>query len=55
MEPEEPGTIFDLREFRNPEKKTKYNVFWNEAETYIYEGVEQLLMIEGILALLISQ
>ena len=39
MEPEEPGTIFDLRELKNPEKKTKYNVFWNEAATYINEGV----------------
>ena len=39
MEPEEPGTIFDLRELKNPEKKTKYNVFWNETATYINEGV----------------
>ena len=39
MEPEEPGTIFDLRKLKNPEKKTNYNVFWNEAATYINEGV----------------
>eukprot|EP00731_Ephydatia_muelleri_P035700 Em0149g6a len=39
MEPEEPGTIFDLRELKNPEKKTTYNVFWNEAATYFNEGV----------------
>ena len=39
MEPDDPQTIFDLREVHCPEKKTKYEVFWAEAEKFINEDI----------------
>ena len=35
MEPEDPRTDVDLREVKSEEKKTKYDVFWDEARKYI--------------------
>ena len=35
MEPEDPRTVVDLRKVKSKEKKTKYNVFWDEARKYI--------------------
>lgn len=39
MEPEEPGTVVDLREVKSQETKTKYDVFWDETRKYINEEV----------------
>ncbi len=39
MEPDDPNIVFDLREVKRPEGKTKYDVFWNEAEKFINEDV----------------
>jgi len=39
MEPDDPQTVFDLREVQCPEKKTKYEIFWAEAEKFINEDI----------------
>ena len=39
MEPDDPQTIFDLREVRCSEKKTKHEGFWAEAEKFINEDI----------------
>ena len=39
MEPEDPQTVFDLREARSTKGTTKFDVFWEEAEKYINEDV----------------
>ena len=39
MEPEDPQTVFDLREARSTKGTTKFEVFWEEAEKYINEDV----------------
>ena len=39
MEPENPQTVFDLREARSTEGTTKFDVFWEKAEKYINEDV----------------
>ncbi len=40
MEPEDPTTIIDLREVKHAQAKTKFDVFWAEAEKYLNENVE---------------
>ena len=39
MEPEDPSTVVDLREVRSKESKTKFNVFWDEAQKFINEDL----------------
>ena len=39
MEPEDPNTIVDLREVKSTEKRTKFNVFWDEAQKFINEDL----------------
>ena len=39
MEPEDPGTVVDLREVRSKESKTKFSVFWDEAKKFINEDL----------------
>ena len=39
MEPDDSQTIFDLREVQCPEKKTKYEGFWAEAEKFLNEDI----------------
>lgn len=39
MEPEEPSTIFDLREVKSSVSRTKYQVFWGEAQKFINENI----------------
>ena len=39
MEPENPCTVVDLREVKSQEKKTKYDVFRDEARKYINEEI----------------
>ena len=39
MEPEDPSTVIDLREVRSKESKTKFNVFWDEAQKFINEDL----------------
>ena len=39
MKPDDPQTIFDPREVQCPEKKTKYTVFWAEAEKFINKDI----------------
>lgn len=39
MEPDDPQTVFDLREVPCPEKKTKYEILWAEAEKFIIEDI----------------
>ena len=39
MEPNEPSTVTDLREVKHPERKTKYDVFWNNAELFLSEDI----------------
>ena len=39
MEPEDPLTVFDLREALSTKGTTKFDVFWEEAEKYINEDV----------------
>ena len=48
MEPDEPSTVTDLREVKHPECKTKYDVFWNNAELFLSEALERLSMSVGI-------
>ena len=39
MEPDDPQTVFDLREARKPTGETKYQVFWDEAVKFINEDI----------------
>ena len=39
MEPEDPQTLFDLREARSTKGHTKFQAFWDEAAKYIDEDV----------------
>ena len=39
MEPEDPNTIVDLREVKNIETRTKFDLFWDEAKKYINEDL----------------
>lgn len=39
MEPEDPHTVVDLRNLECQEKKTQYDVFWDEAKKYIEEEI----------------
>ena len=39
MEPEDSRTVVDLRDVKSQEKKTKYDVFWDEARKYINEEI----------------
>ena len=40
MEPEDPRTVVDLREVKSQEKKTKYDVFWDEARSTSMKRLE---------------
>ena len=42
MEPEDPSTVVDLQEVTSKEGKTKFNVFWDEAQKFIRESVDSL-------------
>ena len=39
MEPEDPNTVVDLREVKNKDFRTKFEVFWSEAQKYINEDL----------------
>ena len=39
MEPDDSNLIIDLREVKHPERRTKYEAFWNEAEKFLNEDV----------------
>ena len=39
MEPEDPNTVIDLREVKNNDSKTKFDIFWDEAKKYINEDL----------------
>ena len=39
MEPEDPNTIVDLREVKKTETKTKFDVFWEQANKFISEEI----------------
>ena len=39
MEPESPTTVIDLREVKHTESRTKFDVFWAEAEKYLNEDI----------------
>ena len=39
MEPDDPQTVFDLREAHKPTGETKYQVFWDEAAKFINEDI----------------
>ena len=39
MEPEDPQTLFDLREACSTKRHTKFQAFWDEAAKYIDEDV----------------
>ena len=39
MEPDESSTVTDLREVKHPERKTKYDVFRNNAEMFLSEDI----------------
>ena len=39
MEPEDPNTIVDLREVKHSETRSKFEVFWGEAQKFINEDL----------------
>ena len=39
MEPEDPSTVVDLREVKHKDTRTKFEVFWSEAQKYINEDL----------------
>lgn len=39
LQPDDPMVIIDLREVKHPERRTKYDVFWNEAEKFLNEDI----------------
>ena len=39
MEPEDPQTVFDLREAQSIKGHTKFQVFWDEAAKFIEEDI----------------
>ena len=39
MEPDDPKVLIDLSEAKHSERRTKYNVFWSEAEKFLNEDV----------------
>ena len=39
MEPEDPNTVVDLREVKNKDSRTKFEVVWSEAQKYMNEDL----------------
>ena len=39
MEPEDPNTIVDLRKVKKTDTKTKFDVFWEQANKFINEEI----------------
>ena len=37
MEPDYPKTVVDLREVKNKDTRTKFKIFWSEAQMYVNE------------------
>ena len=39
MEPEDSNTVIDLREVRSNEGRTRFDIFWDEAQKFINEDL----------------
>ena len=39
MEPEDPNTVIDLREVRSKDGRTRFYIFWDEAQNFINEDL----------------
>ena len=39
MEPEDPQTVFNIRESQSTKGQTKFQVFWDEAAKYVEEDI----------------